>query len=111
MNLQLRQFTEAFYEYGKTLAAVTSVDTPEYYAWISMLDKGQWPKEGEFQKARIDTDFRAFRAAYKQLFELLPTLAYTECRIFQLIFKDSIMPFEKEFQQRYLREIKGGVPF
>jgi hypothetical protein len=110
LNIALRQFIDLFAEYGKTLSDV-EVEDAEYLAWISMLDTDSWPKEGPFQDARTDHKFRSFRAAYKNMHENLPQLPYTKCRLFQLMFPDSVMPFNKEFRERYLKENPEGVPF
>ncbi len=111
MNLELRQFTESFYNYGKALSAVTNVKEPEYMAWISMLDKESWPVAGGFQEARTDTAFRVFRKAYKELYDLLPTLPYAKCKIYSMMFKDAVMPFNSEYQDRYLKENPEAVVF
>lgn len=43
-----------------------------YLAWISVeYGEPDWPLTGEFPKARKDSDFRNFRAAYRKCDELL----------------------------------------
>lgn len=111
MNIALRQFVDLFTEYGKSLSEVVDVEEPEYMAWLSMLNKEDWPEDEAFQKARTDQMFRSFRTAYKGLHEYLPQLPYTKCKLFQMMFENSVMPFNKEFQARFLKENPEGVPF
>ena len=90
-------------EYDRTIKDVKAVNEPEYLAWISVaIDQEYWPKEvgSEFQKARMDANFRKFRVVFKQVWELTPD------------FIGGCLPTQDriDYLARWQRENPEGIP-
>lgn len=101
MNIELLQVLNLLIKYKKSLGKLDDkFADPEYLAWVSMLDKNQWPQKGEFVKARTDPDFREFRSVYKDLRTAMKPLRW------------GVLPerTRMDYQAQFVRET-GGVPF
>jgi len=103
MNLVAIQLADELRKYINRYNTIKDKYTDvEYLVWLSVtFGESDWPKEGEFVKARKDTEFRNFRTSFKKVDQLTEQLSM------------GVIEYDRQiaYRRQYNKDNPDAVPF